>query len=330
MTIRGILAAAVLAAGLSATGVAVAAPAPMAAEGPVTQEQLRAKYAQPGSRYVTLKGVEIHYMDEGKGPAILMIHGSNSSLKTYDKIAAALKGRYRVIRYDIPPAGLSGPVSDEALKDLVPEEVPELLLTRLGVKSVTAVGVSSGGTTAMFFTARRPDMVERLILSNSPSSPVEEAQPKQSKAFAEQIAANKDTPLKSRAFWNAYFDFFTGEPERMTPAMREEYFDMNRKPMKNQVALVAKVVVQPVTLANAAKVTCPVLLVWGARDPLLVPATSETLTRYLKNAPVSKVMMPDVGHYPPLEAPERFAKIVADYIEAVTPVKPRAPAPADR
>jgi pimeloyl-ACP methyl ester carboxylesterase len=329
MKARRAIMAAALGLCLAVTGVTVASAA-MSPDGPVTLQELRAKYGQRGSKYMTIKGVEVHYMDEGSGPAILMIHGSNSNLKTYDKVAAALKGRYRVIRYDIPPGGLSGPVSDEAMKELVPEQVPELLLTNLGIKKVTAVGVSSGGTTAMFFTARRPDMVERLIMSNSPSSPVEEAQPKQSKVFAEQIAANKDKPLKTRAFWNAFFDFFTGEPERMTPAMREQYFDMNRNPVKNQVALVAKVVVQPVTLANAAKVTCPVLLVWGARDPLLVPATSETLTRYLKNAQVSKVMLPDVGHYPPLEVPERFAQIVAAYIEAVTPVKPVAPPPADR
>jgi len=302
----------------------------MASDGPVTLEQLRAKYAQTGSKYMTIKGVEVHYMDEGSGSAILMIHGSNSNLKTYDKIAAALKDRYRVIRYDIPPTGLSGPVSDEAVKNLLPEEVPEILLTNLGIKTVTAVGVSSGGTTAMYFTARRPDMVERLVMSNSPSSPVEDANPKQSKALAEQIAGAKGQPLKTRAYWNAFLDFFTGEPERMTPAMREQYFDMNRHPVENQVALVAKVFVQPVALANAAKVTCPVLLVWGARDALLVPATAETLTRFLKNAEVSKVMLPDVGHYPPLEVPERFAQIVASYIEAVTPVKPVAPPPADR
>lgn len=313
---------------LAGTGVAMGAGMPE--DGPVTLQQLRAKYAQPGSKFMTIKGVEVHYMDEGEGPAILMIHGSNSNLKTYDKIAAALKGRYRVIRYDIPPGGLSGPVSDEAMKVLVPEEVPEILLTNLGVKTVTAVGVSSGGTTAMFFAARRPDMVERLIMSNSPSSPVEDAKPKQSKALAEQIAATREKPLKTRAFWNAFFDFFTGEPERMTPTMREEYFDMNRMNVENRVGLVAKVVVQPVTRANAAKVDIPVLLIWGARDPLLPPAAADTLAGYLKNAQISKVIMPDVGHYPPLESPERFAKIVATYIEAATPVKPRAPAPADR
>jgi pimeloyl-ACP methyl ester carboxylesterase len=67
-------------------------------------------------------------------------------------------------------------------------------------------------------------------------------------------------------------------------------------------------------------VTAPTLLIWGARDPLLTPPTADILAGYLSHAQVSKVIMPDVGHYPPLEAPERFARIVAAYIEAVAPL----------
>ena len=56
-----------------------------------------------------------------------MIHGSSSSLKTYDLIAAKLIDRYRVIRFDIPPLGLSGPVSDEDIKRLEPTDIPQKL-----------------------------------------------------------------------------------------------------------------------------------------------------------------------------------------------------------
>ena len=315
---------------LCLAALAGAAAAAVPPEGPVTRQQLQERYAQRGSRYMTIKGVEVHYMDEGSGPVILMIHGSSSTLKTYDRVAKALKSRYRVIRYDIPPSGLSGPVPDSVLKDLQPAEVPEILLTRLGVKSATVVGVSSGGTTAWFLAARRPDLVERLVLSNAPSSLVREEGVKRSpRLYAEMDLARKDR-IKRRAYWDAFFDFYTGEPERMTPAMRDEYYDMNRRIEENPSELVAKVEDQAVARATAAKVTVPVLLAWGGRDPLLRPESADNLASYLKNAKVSKLMMPDVSHYPPLEAPERFAAIVAAYIEAVTPVAPKAPDPADR
>jgi len=54
-----------------------------AAEGePLTLSELRAKYADPAGKIAVIGGVEVYYKDEGKGPAILMVHGSQSTLKT--------------------------------------------------------------------------------------------------------------------------------------------------------------------------------------------------------------------------------------------------------
>ncbi len=316
--------------GLAAAGLGSAArAAPPPAPGQLTLAQLRAKYAQPGSKYMSVEGIEVHYMDEGSGPAILMLHGSFSSLRTYDRVAAALKDRYRVIRYDMPPSGLSGSVPDSALATLAPEALPEIVLDRLGVKTATVAGVSSGGATAFVFASRRPDMVERLILANTPADPPINSRAKTSQALGAQVAADKG-PFKSRAYWDAFFDFYSGEPERATRALRDEYFDMNRRAHDNRNEMWVRTTNTPMILAAAAKVTCPALLLWGGRDAFLTPATADVLARYLKNAEVSKVIMPDVGHYPPLEAPERFAQLTAAYIEAVSPFRPKAVAPAER
>ncbi len=316
-----------------------AAPADTAPTPPtpeyLTLKQLRAEYAQAGAKYMTIQGAEVYYKDEGKGPAILLVHGSSSTLRTYDGVAEALKGRYRIIRYDIPPLGLSGPVSDAAAAAVArPEALPEELLTRLGVKSATVVGVSSGGTMAAFLAARRPDLIERVIISNAPADPVNTAPMKLSKAMTLEQSISGEAAegrFKRRSFWDAFFDFFTGEPERMPAAKRDEYYDINRRePERNPRAFTAVVADNAFTRATMAKVVCPVLLVWGARDPLLPPSSADVLAGYLKNAEVSKLLLPDVGHYPPLEVPERYAQIIAAYIEAATPVKPKAPPPADR
>lgn len=325
------------AASLVFLGAPALAQSPAAEPSPpyLTLQQLRAEYGQAGAKTMMIRGAEVYYKDEGRGPAILMVHGSSSTLRTYDGVAARLKGRYRIIRYDIPPLGLSGPVSDEVAKAAGrPEALPEELLEKLGVKKVTVVGVSSGGTMAYFLAARRPDLVERLILSNTPADPVDTSPMKLSRAMIlEQGIAGEASSgrYKRPSFWNAFFDFFTGEPERMSAAKRREYYDINRKvPQPNGRAFTAVVADNAFTRAAAAKVVCPVLLLWGARDPLLPAAAADTLGSYLKNAQVSKIILPDVGHYPPLEIPERYAQIMAAYIEAATPVKPVAPEPADR
>jgi pimeloyl-ACP methyl ester carboxylesterase len=309
---------------------AFSAPAMGAADGPAVSgdakpflslDALRAKYADRAGHIADIDGVEVYYKDEGSGPAILMIHGSSSTLKTYDGVAASLTPRYRVIRYDIPPQGLSGPVSDEAAARLRNTDIPEKLLARLGVKSVVAVGVSSGGTLCMYLASRRPDLVSRLILSNAPSDPVDTSHMNEPRDFAEAQKEAKDTDFRSRRYWDLYLDFFNGEPDRITPNIREQYYDINRRiPEKNVFSLTGLVADHEKTVAAMGAVTAPTLLIWGARDPLLTPPTADILAGYLSHAQVSKVIMPDVGHYPPLEAPERFARIVAAYIEAVAPL----------
>ncbi len=289
----------------------------------LTREALLAKYGDRAGRRMTIGGVEIYYKDEGRGPAILMVHGSVSTLKTYDGVVAALKDHYRIIRYDVPPGGLSGPVSDEAVAHLKPADIAEQLLDRLGVKSATVVGVSSGGTLGVYLAAKRPDLVNRLILSNTPSDPVDTSHLVQPPAF---LAAQKEaarTHFQDQAFWNQFHDYFSGQPDRISPAVRAQYYDFNRRtPEKHQLDLVAQVADHKAAVEAMNAVTAPTLLIWGARDPLLTPPTAETLKGYLTHAQVSEVFMPDVGHFPPLETPARFARIVAAYMEDVAPLTP--------
>jgi pimeloyl-ACP methyl ester carboxylesterase len=288
----------------------------------LTLAQLRAEFGDRASRYATIKGLEIHYKDEGKGPVLLMVHGSRSSLKQWDGVVAKLKDRYRIIRYDLPAAGLSGPVSDAAAASVQPTDIAEGLLARLGVTKATVVGVSSGGTLGLFLAAKRPDLVERLILSNTPSDRVTTDHLVYPPAFAAAMKKSQETKFDDMDFWNAYLAFFSGDGRRIAPATRRAYYDLNRRtPEQNGLALVAKIGDGVEAHRLMAQVTAPVLLIWGAADPLLVPKAADALVGYLPRAQVSKVLMPDVGHYPPTETPERFATLVAAYIEGATPGK---------
>lgn len=286
----------------------------------LTVSELRAKYLDSGGRIATIDGVEVHYRDEGQGPAILMIHGSQSTLRTWDFIAPLLQRNYRVIRYDIPPQGLSGPVSDEAAAHVEPASFAIHLLDSLGVDRVTCVGVSSGGTTCMYIAADFPDRVDRLILSNTPSDPVSTGHITFTPEFADAQREAKETGFQSERFWNSFLDFFSGEPSRLSREIRTQYYDFNRRVIeKNYTALIGLVADHDKASAAMARVRAPTLLIWGGRDALLVPASADKLAGYLSSTQVSKVMLPDVGHYPPLEVPVRFAQLTSAYIEAATP-----------
>ena len=289
----------------------------------LTVAQLRAKYADRQSRYMTVKGMEIHYKDEGprKAPVLLMIHGSQSSLRTWDRITVLLKKRYRIVRFDIPGYGLSSPATDEAAKTVQPVEITEGLLEGLGVtKLAAAVGVSSGGTMAMYLAAKRPELVERLILSNTPSDPVDTSHMVQTPAFLAAQDRARKTGYQDFDFWDQYLSFFAGDPARISRKTRMEYWDFNRRSSeKYPIAMVARIGDGKQAAIEMAKIKTPTFLVWGSGDPLLPEAAVTAITRYLKNATISKVLMPDVGHYPPLEVPDRFARWIETYVEAGVP-----------
>ncbi|WP_068086038.1 alpha/beta fold hydrolase [Novosphingobium rosa] len=315
---------------LALIGGGMAQPAcaqPAAATAPqapwLTIAQLRHLYADPVSRFMTIKGLEIHYKDEGprNAPVLFMVHGSVSSLRTWDGVAAQLKQRYRIIRYDIPGYGLSGRISDEAERTVQPVEVAEGLLDALHVSKVTFVGVSSGGTMGMYLAARRPDLVTRLVLSNTPSDPVDTSHLVMPKAFLDaQARAKGHGGYQDQIFWDQFLTFFAGHGDRISPQTRREYHDFNRRtPEAHPIAMMARIGDGKQADLEMNKVTAPTLLLWGGADPLLPESAALALVRHMPNARISRLIMPDVGHYPPLEVPARFARLLSDYIEQVTP-----------
>ncbi|MFC3592022.1 alpha/beta fold hydrolase [Novosphingobium piscinae] len=301
---------------------ATAGPAAPAAHPYLTLAQLRARYRDGQSRFAEIGGLSIHYKDEGPrgAPVLLMVHGSESSLKTWDRIAVLLKRRYRIVRFDMPGYGLSQGTTDAAAKAMVPTDLPIGLLDRLGIRRVSFVGVSSGGTMGMYLAARRPDLVERLVLSNTPSDPVDTSHLVLTPAFIAAQARVKATGFRDQDFWDQFLSYFAGDPARIPARTRREYYDFaRREPEKNLIALIARIGDGKQATIEMAKVTVPTFLIWGTGDPLLPESALNAITRYLANARISKVMMPDVGHYPPLEVPDRFAQLLAAYLEAGVP-----------
>lgn len=321
--LRSAISAALLAASALGAAPAYAQPAEASstrAKEYLSVEQLRARFGDAQSRYMTIRGVEVHYKDEGQGPVLFMVHGSVSTLRTWDRIADTLKSRYRVIRYDIPGYGLSGRISDEVAVNVQPLDIAEELLDRLGVAKATVIGVSSGGTMGMYLAAKRPELVERLILSNTPSDPVVTTHLVQPASFLAAQARAKAEGFQDLAYWHEFLSYFAGDPARISEATRREYYDFNRRvPEKHPIALVARIGDGKQATIEMAKVRAPTLLIWGARDQLLPEAAANAIARYLSGAQISRVILPDVGHYPPLETPERFAQLIAAYVEAATP-----------
>jgi pimeloyl-ACP methyl ester carboxylesterase len=279
--------------------------------------ELRERFAAPDDRYVSVKGVELRYRDEGTGPVLLLLHGSRSTLNAWDGVADHLKDRYRIIRFDMPPTGLSGPVSDEAMAAIgSPEALVAGFLDALGVQKANVMGVSSGGTLGYYFSATYPTRVENLILSNTPSNPVPGLRPATPADLQAASARAGENGVEGLDFWCAYLGSLWGDRSRLSFDFVRYYYETNlREEEENPRGLYALTANNDTTMARLAAVTAPTLIIWGMKDYVLLPQEGRDLERYLAQAQTrSFIALESVGHYPPMESPEAVADIADAYI----------------
>jgi len=126
--------------------------------------ELAAAYADDHSHFFKWKGINVHYKDVGNGLPMIFLHGSSSSLHTWDKLAGHLKDGYRVIRMDLPGFGLTGPHPQQEYSVVAYEEFLSDFIAHLGLDNFILAGNSWGGVLAWYYAARHPDKVSALIL----------------------------------------------------------------------------------------------------------------------------------------------------------------------
>lgn len=292
-------------------------PADVEAPARLPLARLRQMYGARDDRYMTIDGVELRYRDEGRGPVLLLLHGSRSTLNAWDGVAERLKSHYRIVRFDQPPGGLSGPLSAEAIAAVgSPEKLVAKFLDRLGIQKVIPFGVSSGGTMAYYFAAAYPDRVDAVVLSNTPSDSVAEAHFEVPAALDAATKRARELGVEGHAFWSNYLTYLYGEQARMAPGLIDYYCTMNlREREANPFGLHALTANKDRTAAALRGVRAPVLVLWGMRDPVLTRPAADALMGYLVNAQSrSFVAMDSVGHYPPMESPTAFADIIDTYL----------------
>lgn len=119
----------------------------------------------PGD-YRTVDGVRLRLCDTGRrdAGAVILLHGFGSSLDTLEPWAQALSERYRVVRFDLPGFGLTGPDPTGDYTDAREMKILIDLMDQLGIIRASLIGNSLGGRIAWSFTAQHSDRVGRLVL----------------------------------------------------------------------------------------------------------------------------------------------------------------------
>jgi pimeloyl-ACP methyl ester carboxylesterase len=122
---------------------------------------------QPTSQFLDCHGVKIHYVVEGTGEPVLLIHGLYSSAEMnwqLPGIFARLAKDHRVIALDLPGHGRSDKPEEEAAYGLAIIDDIVALLDHLKVKQAHVVGYSIGGMIAVKLVARHPERVRSALI----------------------------------------------------------------------------------------------------------------------------------------------------------------------
>jgi len=117
----------------------------------------------PASKFVTVYGAKIHYMEAGSGPVVIFLHGLGGDRKNWGPTIGPLSEKYRVIAPDQIGFGLSDkPLINYRIGTLV--DVLDRMLKELKIERASLVGNSLGGWAAAAFTLAHPEKVDRLVL----------------------------------------------------------------------------------------------------------------------------------------------------------------------
>jgi alpha-beta hydrolase superfamily lysophospholipase len=107
----------------------------------IPRSVLEAKYATPPSKFVVLaNGARVHYRDQGNGPVLVLVHGSNASLFTWEPWVKRLGGSYRVITVDMPGHGLTGAVPSPDYSEQGMVDFLKAFVDKLGLQSFALGG----------------------------------------------------------------------------------------------------------------------------------------------------------------------------------------------
>lgn len=292
---------------------------------------LRAKYASPASQFVeVLPGLTVHIRDEGprEGVPVVLIHGSNASLHTWAPWVARLGDKYRIITFDEPVHGLTGPAPDGRYTQAVYAKVLAAVVRERGLGKFVVGGNSMGGGIAARYAADHPNRILGLILVDASGAPYPDGLGGTSpvvKVMRLPLIRDYIAGLTPRWLIAKSLDGAVSVKSVVTPAVVDRYWELLRYP-GNRVATIERFAqgYDSIAAADLARIDAPALILWGRQDQFIPVALAAYFERALRH---SRTMIYDgVGHLPMEETPDRSAADVRMFLDAL-PVQTTATGP---
>ena len=270
---------------------------------------------------IRVRGVELHYIEKGKGEPLILLHGGLGDYRSWEPQIKLLSQQYRVIsysrRYHYPN---NNPLISKYHSAYTEADDLAALIRKLKLRRVHLIGTSIGAFTAIVLAVRHPEMVRSVVLAEPPIHQwVKDSQ--DGKAAYEEFMIAVWEPAK-RAFERGddqgatriLVDAFTGAEsfDNLSPEAREVALQNSRFFKANSASH------DPFPNLSKDKVRrlrLPVLIITGENTIKIHKLVNAELARVLPNA--EQATIPKAGHGSPRENPEAFNEAVMKFLGRV-------------
>lgn len=287
-------------------------------------DYLKTKYANEESEFMPINGIQVHFRDQGlvtDSLPLVLIHGTGASLHTWEPWVAELKATKRIITFDLPAYGLTGPNASHDYSQKAYVELLDSLLIKLKINRCILGGNSLGGSVSWNYAIEHAEKIQKLILIDAGGYPLNSTSvPIAFKLAKVPILNNlleKITPrsMVESSVKNVYFD-----PKKVSNELINRYFELtlregNRRAFKERMASSKNTISKNNTSQLIRTIKVPTLVLWGDHDLLIPVASAYKFHEDLPNDTL--VILKNLGHVPMEEDPKASIIAVKEFIEKI-------------
>lgn len=256
---------------------------------------------------LSANGIEVNYVIEGEGPVVTFSHSLGCNLSMWDAQAAALRGGYRVLRFDTRGHGQSGAPAGAYTLDQLAEDLHGLL-AGLAIERTHFVGLSMGGMIGQVFALKHPEMVQSLVLCDTTSRYPAAAAPVWQDRI-KTVEAKGMEPLVEPTLGRWFTAPFRA---RRADLMAQVGAMIRETPAQGYIGCCHAIPKINVTDRLGA-VACPALVIVGEEDPGTPVEMARDIHAALPSAELA--ILRSASHLSNLEQPEEFNRVLLRFLD---------------
>ena len=256
--------------------------------------------------YIVYKNTKVYYSNQGKGAAVVLLHGFLENSKMWSNLIPHLLKRNRVITIDLLGHGKTGCIGYVHTMELM-AEVVNAVLKHLRLRRIQLIGHSMGGYVALAFAEAYPKKVKALCLMNSSAREDSNEKKRNRDRAIKSVKQNYKTFVRisiSNLFKPENRTIYPKEIEKVTQ-------EALKTPLQGIVAALEGMKNRPNREKLLSSSSFKKMMIIGKEDPAL---DYNSLIEQTKNKDIFVVEFPD-GHMSYIENIKEFTYNIMHFIE---------------